>query len=325
MTSRAPSEWRETFRGWGLELGFSSVGFATAAEPPGARAHLLEWLARGHQAGMHWMTRAPERRVDPELILPGARSVIVATLLYDHPWADETGELPRIARYARGDDYHEVLGERLHALLERIQRAFPAVRARVACDTSPVLEKAWAERAGVGWLGKNACVIHPRHGSWFFLGEIFLDLELPPDPPAVDRCGSCTRCLDVCPTGAFPAPYQLDSRRCIAYWNIEHRGEMPPPAAAGIGEWLVGCDLCQEVCPWNRKAPASEEPRLRPRHALVTRSLEEWLGMGDEEYRALIRGSAITRIKPADMRRNARHIAANRQRGSSVTRRSLGQ
>jgi epoxyqueuosine reductase len=266
---------------------------------------------------MAWMARDPSRRVDPERILEGARSVIAVALVYYTPEpVPATPGLPKISRYARGVDYHEVIGDKLHRLADQIRQAAPQARIRVACDTSPVSEKAFAESAGLGWIGKNSCLIHPKLGSWLFLGELFTTLEFPLDPPITDLCGSCTRCLDVCPTDAFPEPYVLDSNRCISYRNIEHRGPHPESWRAEMGEWLVGCDLCQEVCPWNRKAPSSREPRFAPRLQLTNTPAEEWEAMDDAEYRARVKETAITRIKPADMRRNAAVVRENLARSS---------
>ncbi|MBK8231355.1 MAG: tRNA epoxyqueuosine(34) reductase QueG [Candidatus Eisenbacteria bacterium] len=308
-----PLAWRDWIRSRGLEIGFTSVGIAAAREPDAARERLLSWLLRGDHAGMAWMAREPERRADPEAILPGCRAVISVSLQYHHPDPVPLAPgLPKVSRYAWGDDYHQVVGEKLHALLAEVQRLRPDVRSRIACDTSPVMDKAFAAAAGLGWIGKNTCLIHPRQGSWFFLGSLFVDLEIASDPPVRDLCGSCRRCLDACPTGAFPAPYQLDARRCIAYWNIEHRGDLPEPWPAAIGEWMVGCDICQDVCPWNRKALPSTEPRFRPRPGLADLPAVRWLEFDDAEIRRRIRPTAVSRIKPPDLRRNARQVERNR-------------
>jgi epoxyqueuosine reductase len=308
---------KEQIRKWGEALGFERVGFAAAAEPPNSRERLLAWLDRGHHASMAWMARDPIRRVDPEQILEGARSVIAVALVYYLPeTVSSAAGLPKISRYARGDDYHEVIGAKLRRLAEQIREAAPDAGVRIACDTSPILEKAFSESAGLGWIGKNTCLIHPRLGSWFFLGEIFTTIPFPPDPRVTDLCGTCTRCLEACPTGAFPEPYVLDSNRCISYRNIEHRGPHPEPWRTEMGEWLVGCDICQEVCPWNRKAPTSREERFAPRLELTGTRAEEWEAMDDADYRRRVKGTAITRIKPADMRRNAALVRENRARAS---------
>jgi epoxyqueuosine reductase len=291
------------------------VGFASAREePPGSR-RLLEWLLRGHHGGMGWMARDPEARIDPQRILPGARTAIAVALAYRHPDPVPLAPgAPLVSRYAWGDDYHVVMGEKLRALEAALREECPAARTRIACDTSPVMDKAWAVAAGIGWEGKNACVIHPANGSWLFLGEIFTDVEIAPDPPAVDRCGTCTACLEACPTGAFPEPYVLDARRCISYLTIERRGPFEPAEAGAIGDWLVGCDVCQDVCPWNRRAPDSVEGRFRPRPGLAGIPALAWVAMPEEEIRARIRGTAVTRIKPADLQRNARAVVENRSR-----------
>jgi len=308
---------KEQVRQWGEALGFERVGFGPANEPSGSRTRLQAWLDRGYHASMAWMARDPIRRVDPERILEGARSVIAVALVYDMPEPVPAAPgLPKVSRYARGDDYHEVIGTKLRQLADQIRGAVPEAKVRIACDTSPILEKPFAESAGLGWIGKNACLIHPRLGSWFFLGELFTTISFPPDPLITDLCGSCTRCLDACPTGALSEPYVLDSNRCISYRNIEHRGPHPASWRAQMGEWLVGCDICQEVCPWNRKAPVSREPRFAPRAELTTVRAEEWEAMDDGEYRQRVKGTAITRIKPADMRRNASVVRENLARSS---------
>ncbi|MFN8547924.1 MAG: tRNA epoxyqueuosine(34) reductase QueG [Candidatus Eisenbacteria bacterium] len=307
-----PTDWKTWVRERALALGFSSVGFAGPNVPDGSREHLLEWLARGYHADMGWMARDPDARVDPARILPGCRSVVVVTAQYNHPDPVPLAPgLPRVSRYAWGDDYHEVMGERLRALRDALLTARPGTLVRIACDTSPVAEKAFAVAAGVGWLGKNACVIDARQGSWFFLGELFTDLDLAPDPPVRDLCGSCRACLDACPTEALVAPYLLDATRCISYLTIEHRGPFEEERGRAIDDWLVGCDICQDVCPWNRKAPTSLEERFRPRPELAARTAEAWSNDDDLSIRARLKGTAVTRIKPADLRRNASHVRAN--------------
>jgi epoxyqueuosine reductase len=303
----------EAIRGAGLDLGFSLVGFAPAGEPVGSR-RLLDWLDLGYEGPMAWMARDPRGRFDPERFLPGVRTVVVVALGYKHPPPPPVPAAPRISCYAWGDDYHAVMSRRLHGFETRIRAILgEPVQTRVACDTSPVMDKAWAGAGGIGWLGKNACLIHPREGSWLFLGEIFLDRELPPDARLPDRCGDCRRCLDACPTGALAAPYLLDARRCISSLTIEHRAEFTASEQAALGDWLAGCDICQEVCPWNRRAPVSTDEALAPRPALLNRSAAEWAGLDDASCRELLRGTALTRIKPAMMRRNAAAVLENRR------------
>jgi epoxyqueuosine reductase len=326
----------EAIRAAALEVGFTLAGLAPAAEPAGSR-RLLDWLSRGYHGSMAWMARDPEARLDSQRILPGARTVVAVAVRYRHPALLPTGTLPaetlpagagppaplpagappRISCYAWGDDYHEVMGGRLRRLEGRIRLILgePLVT-RLACDTSPVMDKAWAAAAGIGWLGKNACLVHPREGSWLFLGEIFLDRELPSDSPSPDRCGDCRRCLDACPTGALVAPRLLDARRCISNLTIEHRADFSAEEQAAVGDWLAGCDLCQEICPWNRRAPLSVDEAFAPRPELVERPVEEWAALGDAACREAVRGTALTRIKPSQMRRNARGVMENRARRS---------
>jgi epoxyqueuosine reductase len=298
---------RERVLSWGRELGLSAVAVAPPEIP--ARADFFpEWLERGYQASMGYLARSPEQRGDPQAILDGCRAVICACLDYAGAGAAGTGgsavdpasldsTLGRISRYAWGDDYHDVLGERLHALADRIRETWPHARTRVSVDTSPVLEKPFAAAAGLGWIGKHTNLIDPRRGSWFFLGEIFTDLPLPPDRPIADHCGSCTRCIEVCPTGAIVEPYVLDAGRCISYWNIEHRGDIDRRFHGGIGNWIFGCDLCQEVCPWNRDPQAAPDPRFAPRPGIIGTGLEAWSLVTLAEFRERFRGSPVKRAR----------------------------
>jgi epoxyqueuosine reductase len=303
---------KERILSWGSELGLSAIGIAPP-EPPARSGFLLEWLRRGYQASMGYLARSPEERGNPDAILQGCRAVVCAALDYgggEDPAADDP-RLGRISRYAWGDDYHDVLGETLRALAGRIRDCWPDARTRVSVDTSPVLEKPFAAASGLGWIGKHTNLIDPRRGSWFFLGEIFTDLPLPPDRPIADHCGSCTRCIEVCPTGAIVEPYVLDASRCLSYWNIEHRGEIDGRFHAGMGNWIFGCDLCQEVCPWNREAPFAAEGRFAPRGANLARPLEEWSSLTVEEFRERFRGSAVKRARHDGFVRNVAIAARN--------------
>lgn len=301
-------EEKETIRRAILDRGFDRVGFAEAGPAPRGEA-LEAWLARGFAGEMVYIARSLERRLDPRRVLPGARTVVAAALGYAPP---PPGPPPpgaaAIAAYALGRDYHRVVGRRLRAAGRELERRGARVRAYV--DAGPVLEKAWAERAGVGWIGKNACSIHPARGSYFFLGTILTDLPVEPDPPSADRCGSCRRCLDVCPTGALVEPGWLDARRCIAYLTIEHRGEVPEALWAEIGNHVFGCDICQAVCPYNRRAPPGD-PELAPRAGSVFPPLSELARLDPETFRARFRGTPVLRAKPEGFLRSVAVALAN--------------
>jgi epoxyqueuosine reductase len=221
----------------------------------------------------------------------------------------------KIARYALGDDYHDILKPKLHQLADWLRAQVPSAHTRAAVDTAPVMEKELAARAGIGWLAKNTCIINERIGSWLLLGELFTTLDLPPDNPAIDRCGTCTRCIEACPTGAITEPYKLDARKCISYLTIEHRADIPELLAPQIGDWLYGCDICQEVCPWNRKAPMFDMPELTPRFPTGTLDVNEVLNWTDDRYRQVLKGSAAKRVKLPVLQRNARIVAGNLANG----------
>ena len=301
-------------RRWARQAGFDRAGVAGLA-PAEHGAALTAWLERGDQAEMAYMRRRLEARLEPERILDGARSAVCVALQY-HPLAGEeepSGDLwPRVARYARGRDYHDLMLDRLRRLARRVEEAYPGTGCRPYVDTGPVLERELAARAGLGAVGKNTNLLHPEAGSWFLLGELFLTLELAPDDALADLCGSCTRCLDACPTGALPRPYRLDSRRCISYWTIEHRGDLPPEARQLVGDWVFGCDVCQEVCPVNEAPPAAahEELRLPGRRAEL--DLAGLLGISRQEYVERFRGSPMKRAKQEGLQRNAAVAMGNR-------------
>ncbi len=289
-----------------LELGFTSVGVAAAAELEEEGAHLREWLGRGYQATMGWMAGSAAKRADPQLVLPGARSVIALAMNYYAGVPNGRAEgCGRISRYAWGDDYHDVLGVKLDELCDWLLAAAPGSEARAYVDTGPVMDKAWAVRSGIGWLGKHTNVITREMGSWVFLGEILTTLDLEPDPPAVDRCGTCTLCIDACPTGAIVEPYVVDSHLCLSYLTIEHRGPIEGDVRGKFDGWIYGCDTCQDVCPWNMKFETpSEEPAFLPREGFISPPLEKWRRMDREEFTGRFRRSAVKRAKLEGLIRN---------------------
>jgi len=283
--------------------GFSKCGIARAG--PLDPAALDRMLARGAEADMAWLRDRREQRLDPGRVLPGARSVVALALSYH---AAE-GSPPRagegaVARYARGRDYHAVVKRKLRALLSELGEADPGARLWAGCDVGPVMEKAWAERAGLGWVGKNGCLITAEHGSWVVLAAVLTDRALEPDPPHPERCGSCSACLAACPTGAIPEPGLVDARRCISFWTIERRGEVPPEIASRLGRWAFGCDDCQTVCPWNAGLAPSSDPDLVPLPGRTGLDLLPLVTMTEEEYRTRFNGTALARARHDGLVRN---------------------
>lgn len=302
-----------------MEIGFDRCGIAVAGSVAHA-AFYRDWLDRGHAGGMSYMQRHVESRIDVRTWLPWARSVIVCALNYYQPpplvaaGPCRGGSRGKVARYAWGEDYHAVVREKLEALLRDLRGAVGGpVEARVCVDTSAIIERALAAAAGIGWIGKNTMVLHESLGSYFVLGEIVTDLDLRPNEPIPNRCGTCTRCLDACPTQALPQPFVMDARRCISYLTIEHRGEIAPELAAAMGGWVFGCDVCQEVCPYNRHPPPSREPRFQARGDRAEPLLDDVLAWDETAYRLFVDGSACDRARLEDWQRSAR-IAASRVR-----------
>jgi len=308
-------EARDRILEWGREIGFSSVGIAPA-EPSPALPRLIRWLEEGRNGSMAYLARDPLARGDPRNLLGGCRSVICAALPYstgDDPAAGRP-ELGRISRYAWGDDYHAVVKEKLEALSSRIRREWPEARARVAVDTSPIMEKALAAQAGIGWMGKHTLMIDPGRGSWFVLGEVLTTLALSPTGAVEDRCGGCSRCVEACPTGAIVEPYLLDARRCLSYWTIERKGEIDPEIEIRTGNWIFGCDVCQEVCPWNERAPRAEEPRFAPRIENLGRALREWREAGEAEFDRRFGGNPVAHVGRGAFLRNVEAAMRNERR-----------
>ena len=292
-------------------LGFDLVGIAPVKTFPETEFY-PKWLERGYAGEMRYLERQKPARMDPNSILPDARSVVVCALNYNTAKPPTSYDRMRawISRYAWGEDYHEILKAKLERLARSIEEQSPT-RTRTYVDTGPLLERVFAKYAGIGWFGKNTCIINEKTGSWLFLGCIITDVDFACDTPVPDRCGTCTRCIDACPTGAILEPYVLDSRKCISYTTIELRGEIAEDSRKGIGHHLFGCDICQDVCPWNRRAPQSSDPAFQPKQDLFWPELERLLDLNDDEWHSLIRGTAMKRAKVKGLLRNLMIVSGN--------------
>jgi epoxyqueuosine reductase len=318
----------QTVKARAAELGFYLVG-VTGAEPSAFAEEYRDWIAQGYAGEMEYLTRNLHRRLDPRELLPGAKSVIVVGMNYytDAEEGPDTSppdpDRALFARYAHGDDYHDVMTARLRELLRFLQaQAGPGAEGRVYVDAGPLLEREVAQRAGLGWFGKNTLLINTRRGSYFFLGEIVTNVALEFDSPAVGGCGTCTRCLDACPTGAILEPYKVDSRRCLSYLTIELKGAIPAefhPALSASGNRIYGCDICQEVCPFNqRRALPTDDPAFQPRDVTVNSSVTDLLYLTEEAFREKFKSSPVKRAKRRGLLRNAATALCTRDDAEAV-------
>jgi len=290
------------------KVGFTHFGVAEAAPLNRGRENLIEWLDGGYHGSMEWMERDPEKRSDPTKYMPGAKSVISLGLnYYTQNGYSGDSDKGKISRYAWGDDYHDIIDSKLKIMIDELKKFFPYANFKACCDTAPVMEKEWAQKAGIGWIGKNTNLLTKQTGSWLFLAEIISDLEIEPDTPALDYCGSCTLCIDHCPTKALVEPYKLDARLCISYLTIEHRGEFSDNAPS-YKEWIYGCDICQDVCPWNNFQSETEEISFQPRGQGTEIELEYAAKISDEGFKKVFAGSPILRTKAEGLRRNAEFL-----------------
>ena len=295
-------------RAMALEEGFDLAGVARA-EAPRELAFFAEWVARGFAGEMSYLLTQVDRRNDVRVAFPWARSLLCVALQYDtpHPYSTAAPADPTrgwLSRYAWGDDYHQVMRAMLERLAARLQAEAGPCQTRVYVDTGPIVERAYAAAAGLGAWGKNTCLLHPDHGSWFFLGEVVSDLELAPDAPRPDMCGRCTACLEACPTGALTAPYQLDARRCISYLTIEVKGAIPEERRQQVGRHVFGCDICQDVCPWNRRRRRRGGTAFEPRPGALAPELAALARLDEDGFRARFRRSPVTRAKRRGLLRN---------------------
>jgi epoxyqueuosine reductase len=295
-----------------MELGFSAIGFAKAERLADEEVHLKTWLDNGYHATMEYMANHFEKRVNPSLLVEGTQTVISVLLNYYLSAMPKYPDSPIISRYAYGVDYHEVMKEKLNRLFEFIRDSlYPALEGRVFVDTAPVLERAWAAKAGLGWVGKNTNLINPHLGSWFFIGELMVNMELPVANAMNDYCGGCTKCIDACPTKALLGPRVLDANRCISYLTIENKGDIPDKFAGKFENRVYGCDICQEVCPWNRKAKPHSVLAFEPKPQLMELTRENWIELTEEQYREWFKGSAVKRAKYSGLKRNVQFLNQN--------------
>lgn len=298
-------------------LGFDACGISRAVRLDEEAVRLEAWLGQSRHASMSWMEGHFEKRVDPRRLVEGARSVVSVLQNYAVPARlPDDPAVGRISRYAWGDDYHDVMKRSLFELFESIRSEVGDVSGRAFVDSAPVMDKVWAERSGLGWIGKNANLISRDHGSWFFIGELILDLDLHPDGPTTDHCGTCTRCIDACPTDAIYQPYVVDANRCISYLTIEHRtDDVEPELREKMGNWIFGCDVCQEVCPWNKFSTRARRPEYRPREGSVDTELETWMELDLDDFRRRFSKSPVKRTRYEGFRRNVRYALENARRG----------
>jgi len=287
-------------REYALRLGFNACGFAKAGRLEKEERRLREWLNQDRHGTMGWIENHFEKRVDPTKLVPGSKSVVSVVGSYFHPDHErqmQQDDKPKIAKYAQGRDYHKVYKKKLKKLFAQTRELLGGLEGRVFVDSAPVLDKAWAVKSGLGWMGKNSNILNKNLGSFFFIGEMIVDAEFSYDTPVTDHCGSCTRCIDACPTNAIYEPYRVDATKCISYLTIELKDEIPEEHRNDLEGWMFGCDICQDVCPWNRDAKYGEMKDLFPREKILDHDINYWEELDIPQYDALFEGSAIRRAK----------------------------
>ena len=295
-----------------LRLGFDACGISPA-DNSGEEERYMKWIEDNWHADMHYMARNIDKRVDPRLLVEGAKSIISVALNY-YPHKKQASHAPQFAYYAYGKVYHDVIRGKLKKLFEFISARQPELTGRYFSDSAPVLERFWAAQAGIGFVGKNSLLIIPGKGSFFFLGELIIDIELEYDSPIAENCGSCTRCLDGCPTSAIEEPYKVNANKCISYQTIENRGEISSYVAPRLKNYVFGCDICQKVCPWNRVSTPHNTMEFMPNDSFMNLDLKKMLEMDEEEYREVFRGSAVKRAKFAGLKRNVIAVSKTRKK-----------
>ena len=286
------------------ELGFVSVGVSKADELAEEAPRLERWLKEGMHGEMKYMEGHFEKRLDPRKLVPGTKSVVSLLFNYHNPEVNSKDDEFKISQYAVGTDYHFVLKRKLKELLKMMKEEWGDVEGRVFVDSAPVLERVWAAKSGLGWIGKNSLLLSRKRGSYFFTAEMMLDIEFEYDTPVADHCGSCTSCLDACPTGATIKPYVVDGSKCISYFTIELKGQIPEPMAGKFDDWIFGCDVCQEVCPWNRHSEKTTEPKFAPADGLLEMSKSDWVDLTEEVFRDYFKSSPVMRTGFEGLSRN---------------------
>lgn len=302
--SATPSKYSEFIKQKALELGFLSCGISKAAFLEEEAPRLEKWLREGMQGEMHYMENHFDKRLDPRKLLDGARSVITVLLNYYPGVTQEDPEAPKLSKYAYGTDYHFVIKDKLRQLLEAIREEVGEIEGRAFVDSAPVMDKAWAVRGGLGWIGKHSNLLTKQVGSFYFIGELITDLELEEDHAVTDHCGSCTACMDACPTEAIVQPYVVDGSRCISYFTIELKEALPESYKGHFDNWMFGCDVCQDVCPWNRFSKPHREPLFDPHPDLLSMTKQDWEELTEETFGKVFRNSAVKRTKFSGLKRN---------------------
>jgi epoxyqueuosine reductase len=304
----SPAENSRFIKTIAAELGFSYCGISEATFLESEAPRLEAWLQRGHAGQMKYLEENFDKRLDPRLLVPGAKSVVSLVYNYYPQRNLSEGSDLKIAKYAYGEDYHFVIKDKLKIFIERLREKIGEVNGRAFVDSAPVHERAWAQRAGLGWVGKNSLLLNKSMGSFFFLAELILDLELDYDGPVKDYCGTCTACMDACPTEAIPEPYVVDGSKCISYLTIELKEEIPTEVKGKFENWIFGCDICQDVCPWNRFSKPHQEPRFLPHPDLEKMKKEDWQEISEEVFQKLFKKSAVKRTKLPGLQRNIRFV-----------------
>jgi len=302
----------QAIKNYALELGFDACGFAKAEfiEPEARR--LEEWLNQNRNGSMNWMENHFEKRTDPTKLIPGSKSVVSVIGSYFHPAHDHNKKnSPKIAKYALGRDYHKVFKGKLKQLFNFTEELVGSIEGRFFVDSAPVLDKAWAVRSGLGWMGKNSNILNKDVGSFFFIGEMIIDVEFNYSAPVTDHCGTCTKCIDACPTDAIYEPYRVDSTKCISYLTIELKEQIPEELQSALGNWMYGCDICQDVCPWNSKASITQLADLQPRENLLNKDINYWAEIDNQRYDELFEGSAIRRARFEKFKMNTKIVQTN--------------